>query len=71
MNLRNWAHGLGAAFIGGASSAVSVIVVDPKTFNIHEGWKSLAEVCLVNGILLAAAYLKQSPLPDEPKETPK
>lgn len=69
MNFKHWLHGLGAAFIGGSSSAVSVMIVDPLKFNIHEGWKSLLEVCLINGILLAAAYLKQSPLPSD--ETPK
>lgn len=65
MKLKMWLHGLGAAFIGGASSAVSVTIVDPEKFNIHNGWKNLLEVCLVNGVLMASAYLKQSPLPDE------
>lgn len=70
-NWEHWFHGLSAAFIGGASACVSVIIVDPLKFNIHEGWKNLMEVCLVNGIVATAAYLKSSPLPESPKDPTK
>lgn len=70
-NWEHWFHGLSAAFIGGASAGVSVVVVDPAKFNIHEGWKNLLEVCLVNGIIATAAYLKSSPLPPEPTQITK
>lgn len=69
MSLKHWIHGLAAAFIGGVASGVPVCIVDPKTFNIHEGWKALIEVCLANGIFFAAAYLKQSPLPSDESTT--
>lgn len=62
-NIEHWLHGLGAAFIGGSASMVSVVVVSPDTFNLGSGWRNLVEVCIVNGIITAAAYLKTSPLP--------
>lgn len=58
-----WLHGLFAAFIGGAATAVSCLVVEPATFNFAAGLSSTLKVAAVSGLISAAAYLKQSPLP--------
>lgn len=73
---RKWAHGLGAAVIGGGASAVtssfSASAIAPQTFNLgNQVWSFLAlagVTFLVNGLMSAAFYLKQSPLPPEPEE---
>lgn len=62
MNWKPWLHGLGAAVIGGAASTITVMIIDPTTFNVHQLGK-VAAVAGVSAILNAAAYLKQSPLP--------
>ena len=67
--VRHWLHGLGAAFIGGGANAVTVMAIDPMKFNLQEGWKNLVTAFLVSGIVNAAFFLKQSPLPPE-DETP-
>lgn len=66
-----WIHGLLAAFIGGAATGLAAAIVAPESFNLHDGLSKLAELATVSGILQAAAYLKQSPLPapDEPAQT--
>ena len=58
-----WLHGLGAAIITGAASALTASAVAPETFNFGSGLKKLAILAAVNGITGAAAYLKNSPLP--------
>jgi len=64
MNWKLWLKGLGSAIIGGAASAVTVTVVDPTNFNLDTGLQKLGMVALVNAIIAAALYLKQSPLPN-------
>jgi hypothetical protein len=39
-------------------------VVDPINFNLAEGIGKVAQVATVGAILAAAAYLKQSPIPE-------
>lgn len=58
-----WIEGLVAALIGGAANAVTVIVVDPLNFNLGEGLGKLLQVVAVGGLVAAAAFLKQSPIP--------
>jgi hypothetical protein len=70
-SIETWVYGLFSALIGGAATAVSMIVVDPMTYNLHDGWRKLIEVALVSGIMSAAFYLKQSPLPKDEDEGPK
>ena len=65
LNWANWAKGLFSAIIGGAANGVTVMVVEPTTFNLDEGLPKLATVALVSAIVAAAMYLKQSPLPEE------
>ena len=65
-----WFHGLAAAFIGGAASALSsglgLMLVMPDKFNLGPAiattLKTMCVVSLLTGIQTAAAYLKQSPL---------
>ncbi len=69
MNLRTWIHGLVAAFIGGAAASVTNLIVAPESFNMTpEGLKKLGWAVLASGVVAAALYLKQSPLPPAEKE---
>lgn len=73
MNWKKWLYGLGAAVIGGGAGSIaagfSTAMVDPQRFNIHGGGGHLLEVMgttfVVSGILHAAGFLAQSPLPAE------
>lgn len=65
MNWKKWAKGLWGAVVGGAANAVTVMIVEPSSFNLQEGAGKLATVVIVSAIVGAAAYLKQSPLPAE------
>lgn len=58
-----WVYGLGSAAIGGAATAVLAMVVEPGTFNFEGGLASLAKLAVGGGLINAAMYLKQSPLP--------
>lgn len=60
-----WLKGLLSAIIGGAANSVTVMIVDPMAFNLETGLKKVGTVALVSGILSAAMYLKQSPMPGE------
>jgi hypothetical protein len=75
-NTSNCLHGLFAALIGGGASAVvsgvTVSAIDPANFNLSTNLGHTAELAatlfVVNGLLSAFAYLKQSPLPAEAVE---
>jgi hypothetical protein len=59
-----WLHGLGAASISAAAGALSGMATLPSVFNFtHDGLINVAKLTLVPGIIAAATYLKQSPLP--------
>jgi len=58
-----WLKGLAAAFIGGGANVITVIIVDPVAFNFGEQWQKTLTAAVVGGIIAAAAYLKQSPIP--------
>jgi len=64
-NLIPWLKGLAAALITGAANALTLAVVDPTTFDYTDaaGLKRIVSVVVVSGVIAAAAYLKQSPLP--------
>lgn len=66
MSWKLWLHSLGAAFIGGASSTVTVMIVDPIAFNLSDIPK-LLKVAAVSGLFSVAMLLKKSPLPDAPE----
>lgn len=64
MNWEKWLKGLISAIIGGAANSITVMVVDPLTFNMRGGAGKLGTVALISAIVAAAMYLKQSPLPN-------
>jgi len=65
---RIWIEGLVAALIGGAANALTVSIVDPLNFNLGEGLGKLLQVVAVGGLVAAAAFLKQSPIPKAKQE---
>lgn len=64
MNTKLWIHGLGAAFIGGTSAALVSLGAAYVTtgLNLLE-LKKIGAAALFAGMITAAGYLKQSPLP--------
>lgn len=63
-NFRVWVHGISAACIGGAATALGAHFTDPShvdfsSAGLHAMWK----VALAGGFLTSAAYLTRSPLP--------
>ncbi len=58
-----WLKGLFAALIGGGANAVTVAIVDPEHFNVHDGLASLAKLVAIGAFISVAGYLKTSPLP--------
>lgn len=71
LKLHLWLKGLIGAIIGGCANAVTLIVVDPLNFNFNDGCGRLLNVTLVSGIVSAAMYLKQSPVPPTEDVPPK
>jgi len=71
MNWEVWLYGLSAAFIGGGAGSVTSglasMGIDPQHFNLgsglHDTVALMGAVFMVNGLLSACLYLKQSPLP--------
>ena len=64
MTWKAWAHGLLAAFIGGASNSLLGALVMPDTFNFtHQGWLNLGKLAMMGGAVPFFTLLKQSPLP--------
>lgn len=61
-NIPVWFKGLLAAFIGGASNVITLMIVDPVNFNLSD-WKKTGTAALVGGVLSVAMYLKSSPVP--------
>lgn len=62
-----WVKGLVAAVVSGAANAIVLAVVDPANFPLTDLSK-VGTVAVVSGLVAAAAYLKQSPLPPEDVE---
>jgi hypothetical protein len=73
-NFRVWSRGLAAAAIAGGANGVitgfAAVGIDPEHFNLQAGLHSTLAIAgvsaLMSGIIGVAAYLKQSPLPNEP-----
>ena len=63
-NWQIWLRGLISAGIGGASTAITTMIVAPDTFNLETGKQKLIAVAGVSAIVAVANFLKQSPLPD-------
>jgi len=70
-NQRKWWYGLGAGFLGGLwgsiDSGLAVMVMAPKEFNLDDKlwhtFTAMGVLGLLDGVKVAVAYLKQSPLP--------
>ena len=56
-----WFYGLLAAVVGGIASGIVVYVADPVAF---ADWTKLGKTALALGVLNAAMYLKQRPIPE-------
>jgi len=73
--LELWLKGLVAAAIAGAANGVitgfAAVGIDPAHFNLQAGLRSTLGIAgvsaLMSGIIAVAAYLKQSPLPANPR----
>lgn len=64
-----WIKGIIAAAIGGASSSITVFIVDPLTFNFAEGLGKLGTVAGIGALLAVAAYLTKSPIWNDNQQT--
>ncbi len=73
-NLEVWLKGLLAAAIAGAANGIitgfAAVGIDPGHFNLQAGLRPTLAIAgasaMMSAIIGTAAYLKQSPLPDEP-----
>jgi hypothetical protein len=72
-NLEIWLKGIVAAGVAGGANGVitgfAAVGIDPAHFNLQAGLRSTLAIAgvsaLMSGIIGIAAYLKQSPLPNE------
>jgi len=62
MSWKPWLHGLISAFIGGGANVVATIVIDPDV--LAGGLHKAGALWVASGVISAALYLKQSPLPN-------
>ncbi len=60
-----WFKGLLSATISGAAASAGTMIAAPADFNLGAGLRRLITVAIVSGIIGAANYLKQSPMPEE------
>lgn len=65
MTWQHWLKGLVAAAVSGVANSITNVMVAPETFNFQSGLRKLGESAAVAGILGAALYLKQSPVPKD------
>ena len=71
--LKTWLLGIAAAGIAGGANGVitgfAAVGIDPQHFNLQSGLPSTLTIAavsaLMSSIIGVAAYLKQSPLPNE------
>jgi hypothetical protein len=64
LNVKLWLYGLASTVISGAAGAIAVVVVDPKDFNLDEGFGRLLTVAAVMGIIALFNYLQRHPVPE-------
>ena len=65
---RVWFRGLTSAVVGGSANAITLMILKPLEFNLTDGWKSLLTAAAVSGLVNAAFFLKQSPIPPDDLE---
>jgi hypothetical protein len=68
VTIRKWLRGLVGAAIASGANAITVMIVEPQHFNIHEGLDRVGWIALVSAIVGAALYLKEHPIPEECSE---
>jgi hypothetical protein len=65
MDWRHWIYGLIATIVNGAATGVVLLLTglanDPSNGSIR--WEAVGTACVILGLLGAANYLKQQPLP--------
>jgi hypothetical protein len=72
-SLEMWLKGIAAAAIAGGANGVitgfAAVGIDPAHFNLRDGLQSTLAIAgisaIMSSIIGVAAYLKQSPLPNE------
>ncbi len=77
-NFKTWLLGIAAAAIAGGANGVitgfAAVGIDPQHFNLQSGLHSTLTIAsvsaLMSSIIGVAAYLKQSPLPNESESLP-
>ena len=65
LNWHVWLRGLISAAVSGFATTITVMIVDPNTFNLDTGIKQVLTVAVVSAIVSVANYLKKSPLPEK------
>jgi hypothetical protein len=60
----HWLKGLIAAIISAAANTITASIVDPVNFPLSD-FKKIGTFALVSGLIGAAMYLKQSPIPKD------
>ena len=78
-NFELWWRGLIAAAIAGCANGVitgfAAVGIDPSHFNLQAGLHSTLAIAgvsaIMSGVIGVAAYLKQSPLPQEQRPVPR
>jgi hypothetical protein len=71
MDWKPWLYGLTHSFISGGINSIAVMIADPSQFSFAT-WKDaehLGSVFLTGSVIGLVLYLKQSPLPPDPKLT--
>lgn len=64
-----WVHSLIAAAISAAASGITLVIVDPASFNFSNGGlQHLGAICGIQALIAVGAFLKQSPLPGSGSE---
>lgn len=63
LDWKDWIYGLVGAVINAVANSATIVIIAPESFNFQEGLPKLLNASIVFGILGAALYLKQKPLP--------
>jgi hypothetical protein len=64
MDFPVWLKGVFAAFIGGSTNIITVVITDPVSYNFDVQWRKT----LAGGVLAVAAFLKKSPYSEKKAE---
>lgn len=62
MGFKTWVRSILSVAISSAANGVTLVVVDPSTFNLSKGLPKLAQVCSVLALVHIALFLQKSPI---------